>query len=475
MDLISSHKTSKTLLEKLDKISNENHKLALIFIDLDDYSVLSIVKILEKLRNKEAYSDIVFFCSKGSIEKFKMIKKKTNEEYLLLTSPISQFDCEQLILKTFQNKRKEKKYLKIFKGVLESNGRKLTIKEQIYQYLGDVKKSLGFEFIQLVKIPSLKNKKGILFLGSVGEKELGRNGISSKIRTEKFFLRYHEGRRISHIRLDQDHFLIFGVKKDIFKESQIFLESFSKCLAFLLKSNDLFKELPLEKNLSYVGHGIERVIYDIRDSVNTIKTISHFIRNGKESSPYVIKMQDAIYNSCDDFFSLISDLKDFQEVIETKNIRTHNIESIFSYLEKKYSLLLSIYGIDLEFRYNKDDKITCDLFKVKRILSYLVNSSKKELIKDEISSPKIVIGYEEREDVYEFTLNNNNKELTKERLDVLFEPFSFDEDKDHSGLGYLIVKKIIESHNGLIEAKTSPLGLDFFIKIPKSLHENSAN
>jgi signal transduction histidine kinase len=474
-DFISSHKTSKSLLEKLNKISNESNKLALIFIDLDDYSVLSIIKILDELRNKETDIEVVFICSKGSIEKFKMIKKKTNEEYLILTGPVSPFDCEQLVLKTFQNKRKEEKYLKIFKGILDSNNKKIMIKDQICLYLEEVKKSLGLEFIQLVKIPSLKNKKAIIFFGDVGQKDLEHKGLSSKIRTEKKILRYHEGRRFSHIRLNQNHFLIFGIKKNIFQESQIFLESFSKCLSFLIKSNDLFKELPLEKNLFDLGQGVERIIYDIRDSVNTIKTISHLIRNGKESSPYVIKMQDVIYNSCDDFFSLISDLKDFQEIIQAKNIRTHKVESIFSFLEKKYSFLLNIYDIDLELKYNKSDKINCDIFKIKRILSYLVNCTKKELIQDEVPSPKIVISYEEREDTYEFILKNNNKGLTKERLSVLFEPFSFDEDDDHSGLGYLMVKQIIESHNGLIEARTSSWGLDFLIKIPKSVLENSVN
>ena len=339
---IFSFKNSTKLVEKVRDISLQPMSFGVIYLNLDDFTVPSLLKVLEKLNSYNEKIEIIFLSSKKSSEKIKKIKKKAGQEYFILTDPIKMIDCEQLVLKALQDKR--------------------------------------------------------------GHRTLQR----------------------------EDAVLDSG------------------------------KESPV------VRYDIGNVVYDIRDTINTIKTISDYIRNYMlESNPYITKLQDAIYNSCDDFFSLISDLIEYQGPLEKKNIRTHKINVIFDYLEKKYSLLLNMLDIDLTLNFEKEDFITCDVFKVKRILSYLINTTKKELIIDEISSPKIELDFVNKEEEYSFFLRSNNNKITKERLKLMFEPFYYDEDKDHSGLGYIIMKQIIESHKGLIDIKSVAEGIEFVISIPK--------
>ena len=100
-------------------------------------------------------------------------------------------------------------------------------------------------------------------------------------------------------------------------------------------------------------------------------------------------------------------------------------------------------------------------------MSYLINTTKKELIIDEISSPKIALDFIIKENEYQFILKSNNNQITKDRLMLMFEPFYYDEDVDHSGLGYIIMKQIIESHKGLIDIKSHSEGIQFVVSIPK--------
>ena len=331
---IFSFKNSTKLVEKVRDIPLKTGSLGVIFLNLDDFTVPSILKVLEKLNPYDEKIEVIFLSSKKSSEKIKKIKKKAGKEYFILTDPIKMIDCEQLVLKTLEGKRA---------SVLDSS-----------------------------------------------------------------------------------------------------------------------KKSPV------IRYDIGNVVYDIRDTINTIKTISDYIRNYMlESNPYITKLQDAIYNSCDDFFSLVSDLIEYQGPLEKKNIRTHKINVIFDYLEKKYSLLLNMLDIELTLNFEKEDFITCDVFKVKRILSYLINTTKKELIIDEISSPKIELDFVNKEEEYSFSLRSNNNKITEERLKLMFEPFYYDEDKDHSGLGYIIMKQIIESHKGLIDINNASEGVEFVVSIPK--------
>ncbi|MDC0254169.1 hypothetical protein OAK75_04680 [Bacteriovoracales bacterium] len=165
---IFSFKNSTKLVEKVRDISLEPMSLGVIFLNLDDYTVPSLLKVLEKLNPYNEKIEVIFLSSKKSSEKIKKIKIKAGKEYFILTDPIKMIDCEQLVLKAIEGK---------------SGGRFLQTEDAV---------------------------------------------------------------------------------------------------------------LDISKKPSVVRYDIGNVVYDIRDTINTIKTISDYIRNYMlESNPYITKLQDA--------------------------------------------------------------------------------------------------------------------------------------------------------------------------------------
>ena len=57
----------------------------------------------------------------------------------------------------------------------------------------------------------------------------------------------------------------------------------------------------------------------------------------------------------------------------------------------------------------------------------------------------------------ELCVDDNGPGFQAEELDSIFEPYVSTKPKG-SGLGLAIVKKIVEEHNGMIAAETSPAG-----------------
>ena len=45
----------------------------------------------------------------------------------------------------------------------------------------------------------------------------------------------------------------------------------------------------------------------------------------------------------------------------------------------------------------------------------------------------------------------------------------FNENQEHSGLGFMIAKKIVEEHNGTLQIKSGNDGTSFHMEIPKKL------
>ncbi|MFC1868922.1 ATP-binding protein [Thermodesulfobacteriota bacterium] len=71
-------------------------------------------------------------------------------------------------------------------------------------------------------------------------------------------------------------------------------------------------------------------------------------------------------------------------------------------------------------------------------------------------------------DFLEISVTNSYEELTEEDLSMIFDPFHRvgRSSESGSGLGLAISKKIIERHDGNIEARNSPEGLEILIRLP---------
>ena len=76
------------------------------------------------------------------------------------------------------------------------------------------------------------------------------------------------------------------------------------------------------------------------------------------------------------------------------------------------------------------------------------------------------LSFEEKEGLYIFVLKTNYTPTSNKEIEELFSMFDFDEGKDRSGLGFLILKEFLNSYQSKIDVLKGSSGLLFRVEIP---------
>jgi len=269
----------------------------------------------------------------------------------------------------------------------------------------------------------------------------------------------------------KDTFIFYSKEKINLFEEEIIRESL--CEAFknskpTLRPNDFKNESVDALKMVNVEAGLENLLYDFRDAINTIKTVSYMFKNSSEGPSISSTLKGILLTSCDDLLFLIIDLMS-EKYQENLNVRPHTVNNIFDYLENKFRDVLSFYDISFEINRDSDLVIGCDGIKLKRAIGYLVNSSRKILVYEGIEKPLISILFKEKKQTFLFEVKNNGPHFNKKERVSFFEKMNFNENQEHSGLGFMIARKIVEEHNGNLKIKSGNDGISFHIEIPKDL------
>ena len=77
------------------------------------------------------------------------------------------------------------------------------------------------------------------------------------------------------------------------------------------------------------------------------------------------------------------------------------------------------------------------------------------------------LSFENKDDFHIFELKTNNTKTTDREIKEIFKFFEFDEAKDRSGLGFLMLQEFLTAYQSKIEVMNEASGLLFKIKIPK--------
>lgn len=254
-------------------------------------------------------------------------------------------------------------------------------------------------------------------------------------------------------------------EEEIIKESLVWILEKAKP-PFTLKDFKDSNLVTLKK--VNVENGLENLLYDFRDVINTIKTVSHMFKSDSKELSLFTNLKGILLTSCDDLLFLIIDLMS-EKYQEHLNIKPHTVDNIFVYLEGKFKGVLDFYEINFQVKCENKSVIECDGIKLKRAIGYLVNSSRKVLVYEGTEKPVISIIFKEKRQSFLFEVKNNGPHFSKKDRINFFEKMSFNENQEHSGLGFMIAKKIIEEHNGTLQIKSGSDGTSFQMEIPKKL------
>ena len=215
--------------------------------------------------------------------------------------------------------------------------------------------------------------------------------------------------------------------------------------------------------LPSINIGVKSILYDVRNTINGIKVLGDQVSG---STAKELFMQKGIYCYCDDFLALLSDIIGTPDSLLSQREYNFSVKSIFEYILEKYEKVFGVLDVVITCEENIDKEVYLDNYWLKRILSYLVTSCQRELVSKEVSNPNMHLSFEEKEGLYIFFLKTNYTSTSNKEIEELFSMFDFDEGKDRSGLGFLMLKEFLNSYESKIDVLKGSSGLLFRVEIP---------
>jgi nitrogen-specific signal transduction histidine kinase len=265
-----------------------------------------------------------------------------------------------------------------------------------------------------------------------------------------------------------------------YKGKPIFDEN-KKCIKTMGTVEDISElkylkmKLENEKKDKISIDSIANLSHDIKSLLTAIMGISNLLElDNKEfgKKEYFIIMN----NSIKELLVIVNDILDLSKINNCTNILTKKLYNLKNFVEE----IVSIYSInkhlkiEIDIAKDLEEILYIDGKKYKQILNNLLSNAIKftEIkFKDRNEIGKIVIKFEKEDNHYlKCCVIDTGIGISKEKMDLLFEPFVRIETKlkiEGTGLGLSICKKIVDLLNGKIGCEsTLGEGSIFWFSIP---------
>lgn len=218
----------------------------------------------------------------------------------------------------------------------------------------------------------------------------------------------------------------------------------------------------LEKSNQELELFTSMVSHDLRSPLRTLGEIAEIVslENKEKLSPDGIEGLSLITSKSKNLSQLVDDLlqlsrmRNYEPHFETIHIR--------SLLEPMIDEILGDYdGMKERCKVflNVDQKLTiaADKSLITQVFRNLIDNAVKYSTK--VDEPRITINATGKDDSVQFTISDNGAGFDSAKADQLFEPFKrLHTSKEFfgTGMGLAIVKRIVNLHNGKINAQSSP-------------------
>jgi len=249
-------------------------------------------------------------------------------------------------------------------------------------------------------------------------------------------------------------------KSDLFKHfatGEEFLKKVQSCISSAVMRYILSENLfLLYKKTTNVNRELlkfnEAVSHDIKNGLSSIagflelyelKKDKHYLNKIYSKIEYLTKMLEKNLELAKAGLSVkLKKVKHVEEIL--KEVAEITIPQEIEYVQENFT-------IDL----------FCDEEKIRQVFTNIFNNAVKH------GNPtKIIVEFIERKTDVLFIISNNGKSIPEENMDLIFN-HGFSTDKESTGIGLSIVKKILETHNGTITVESSPELTSFTVSLPK--------
>lgn len=218
-----------------------------------------------------------------------------------------------------------------------------------------------------------------------------------------------------------------------------------------IRLENIAESVQMMNNIGYIFSGIR---HEIGNPINSIKMTMSVLKNniGNYSQEKIIEYANRVLNEIHRVEYLLTSLKNFNmhENLTPKTL------SMLSFIDRLLPLVEEDFrgrGIVIETDIRtKTDTVLADARALQQVMLNLLNNAADSFL-DPDNDPKIVIGLAKRGKTLELSVKDNGVGMSQYQLDNLFKPF-FTSKPQGTGLGLVIVKKLMVQMNGNIEIES---------------------
>lgn len=223
-------------------------------------------------------------------------------------------------------------------------------------------------------------------------------------------------------------------------------------------------ELVKKERLSIIGQFSSMILHDIRNPVSVIKGYSDILLTKNTDPEKVRNYAGAIQKEAISLNSLAGEMLDYSrgEIRLNLSLTDLNnlIDDVISNIRKKNPG----NEIKIEKSINYSKLVLIDYDRIFRVLVNLCDNSRKALY----DGGTLQIEVSPKGDYYQIRVIDDGDGINPELLGKIFDPFASFSRAGGTGLGMLIVKNIIEAHEGTVSVESKEhLGTTVSIMLPE--------
>jgi signal transduction histidine kinase len=224
------------------------------------------------------------------------------------------------------------------------------------------------------------------------------------------------------------------------------------------------EELLRAERLSNLGKFSSMILHDIRNPLSILRGYGELIQVRPENEELVAKYAQNIVREADRLNDLASELLDYSRGEIRLDVSVVSLSSLLKDLEERVRERLRSKGIMLEMHNEVEELVLLDHNRLLRVLANLVDNARKAMPRGGKIAVEVSHG---STGWFRLKVADTGEGMKKEVLERIFEPFYSSSREAGTGLGMVIVKQIVEAHEGSIVVESEPRkGTTVLITLP---------
>ena len=201
------------------------------------------------------------------------------------------------------------------------------------------------------------------------------------------------------------------------------------------------------ERLSTIGKFSSLILHDIRNPLSVMKALAELIDNSVGNPVDVHSGMVRMGSEISRMERLAAEFLDYSRGEIRLSLGVCTVKSIFQQVADGMDSKFQKAGINLELEDKVQGSIVVDSERFVRVLLNLLDNARKAMP----SGGRARVLAERVGDELVFTVSDNGEGMSDAVQARVFEPFFSDSGKGGTGLGMLIVKNIVEAHEGSVE------------------------